>query len=162
MTLKIPSRGSVVVTLPQGGTLDLWYDKETRLWVLQRKDTEGNQIGPGHDGTADYAHNREDLVDTMLALLKEQWVAVEARTAHQKRVIELREQMLAVTEATQRAEVAIDAYFRPLVVAAIQKGDLEGAQQIITGECPDSVTRVFLMDTLRQARLLSDHRKVKS
>ena len=30
--------------------IDMWYDKYTRLWVIQKKDKNGNQIGEAFYG----------------------------------------------------------------------------------------------------------------
>lgn len=70
--MKIPSRGSVVVTLADGGSLDLWYNREARSWVLQRKDRDGNQTGPGHDGEASYHGRREGAILELTALLSKE------------------------------------------------------------------------------------------
>lgn len=69
---KIPSRGPVIVNLKNGFTLDLWYDSSAgvRSWVLQHKDAEGNQIGPGCDGEASYSHRREDAVKEMQSIME--------------------------------------------------------------------------------------------
>lgn len=67
--VKMPRRGPVKWDLPSGGCLDLWYDRETRLWVLQQKDVAGNQVGPAYGGGAEYQHRREDLVDQMREIL---------------------------------------------------------------------------------------------
>jgi len=34
-------------------SIDMWYDRHSRNWVIQRKDNEGNQIG-----TADYVYTK--------------------------------------------------------------------------------------------------------
>jgi surface antigen len=62
---SIPKRGPAVVKLSSGETLDLWYDRGCRSWVLQQKDVEGNQIGPAYGNGASYCYNREDAVHEM-------------------------------------------------------------------------------------------------
>lgn len=66
VTPVIPKRGPAIVKLPNGHFFDLWYDRQTRLWVLQLKDADGNQIGPAYGGGAEYTHAREDAVDTII------------------------------------------------------------------------------------------------
>lgn len=34
-----------------------WYDRQTKSWVVQRKDAEGNQVGE-----ADYVYSREEAI----------------------------------------------------------------------------------------------------
>jgi len=63
MEIKIPSRGPAIVPLKDGRWFDLWYDRNYKLWTLQLKDAEGNQIGPGYGGGAETFYNRLDAVD---------------------------------------------------------------------------------------------------
>lgn len=86
--MKIAKRGPVLVKLDNGNQLDLWYDPNIRLWTLQLKDAEGNQIGPGHDGTAAHHHSREDAVAELEEL---------AEAANAKPVVEARS--VTVTDA---------------------------------------------------------------
>lgn len=72
MSVKISKRGPAVVTLKSGGTLDLWFNKEIRLWTLQQKDSEGNQVGPGHNGEAAYHSDRTDAVNEMRNILSKE------------------------------------------------------------------------------------------
>jgi hypothetical protein len=67
---KIGTRGPVVLRLADGGCLDLWYDGPTRSWVLQQRDAQHNQVGPGHDGTAVYVHTREEAVKEMVSIIR--------------------------------------------------------------------------------------------
>jgi hypothetical protein len=41
--------------LPSGWTIDRWYDSSVRSWVVQLKDSHGNQVGESH-----YVYNRAD------------------------------------------------------------------------------------------------------
>lgn len=73
---SIPKRGPAVVKLDNGETLDLWYDRNCRMWVLQQKDAEGNQIGPNRftgqfEGNceASYNHDRESAVREMMEIM---------------------------------------------------------------------------------------------
>jgi hypothetical protein len=80
MTNSIPKRGPAVVKLSNGDTLDLWYDGNpgVRCWVLAQKDSEGNQIGPGYEGSAEYSHSREEAVNSMEQIIRK----VDAIQAH--------------------------------------------------------------------------------
>jgi hypothetical protein len=69
---RIAKRGPVVVKLASGGTLDLWYDRAQRLWILQQKDAEGNQTGPGYGGEASYSADRQDAVNEMQSILSKE------------------------------------------------------------------------------------------
>lgn len=48
--MNVPNRGPFVLPL-KNGTVDVWYDRNSRSWVVQTKDHEGNQTGPNLDGT---------------------------------------------------------------------------------------------------------------
>ena len=54
-------------------------------------------------------------------------------------------------EELDAAEKALDVHFRPLVEAAVHKGDLDGAKAL-AAKCGDSITQVFLLDTIRLGR----------
>lgn len=45
------------------GSVDMWYDRQTRSWVVQKKDAEGNQIGDAY-----YTGSKSDAQKT-----KESW-----------------------------------------------------------------------------------------
>lgn len=70
MDIKIPKRGPVDIYLDNGQSLELWYNRAIRLWTLQHKDVEGNQIGPGFGGEASYNHDRKDAVDELKELVE--------------------------------------------------------------------------------------------
>lgn len=66
--MKIPSKGPF--TLPyQNGTIEVWYDRYTHSWVVQTKDSEGNQTGPNSDGSASYVFTRDEAVREVQTLL---------------------------------------------------------------------------------------------
>lgn len=67
-TNKIPSRGPFALALGNG-TIEVWYDAQTRNWVVQQKDGEGNQIGPGYEGTAVYVYSRSEAVDEVKSVM---------------------------------------------------------------------------------------------
>lgn len=45
-------------------SIDIWYERRTRSWVVQLKDAEGNQIGE-----SSYVHSRREA-DKIAARLK--------------------------------------------------------------------------------------------
>ena len=45
----------IVEEKPDYSSVDAWYDKHTRSWVIQKKDEEGNQVGD-----ADYIGSKEE------------------------------------------------------------------------------------------------------
>jgi len=76
--IKISSRGPVSVAFADGFSADLWYDHDlTRTWILQLEDSEGEQVGPAWDGSAEYNHRRQDAVSSLLDLAEEHGGIVE-------------------------------------------------------------------------------------
>lgn len=65
--MNVPNRGPFVLPL-KNGTVDVWYDRNSRSWVVQTKDHEGNQTGPNLDGTAVYVATRDEAVREVLTL----------------------------------------------------------------------------------------------
>lgn len=55
---------------PRTAKVEVWYDRATRSWVVQRLDADGNQIG-----TADYVHSKREAQ----ALAKEYERAINAK-----------------------------------------------------------------------------------
>lgn len=68
MALRIPKRGEFSIQHADGTTSTVWYNRDIKLWTHQLLDAAGNQVGPGPDATADYAHNRSTLVADVLRL----------------------------------------------------------------------------------------------
>lgn len=62
----LKTRGPALVEMTNGTFFDLWYDRGTKCWVLILRDGEGNQIGPSHGGAAEYVHNRNEAIDTII------------------------------------------------------------------------------------------------
>lgn len=62
------------------------------------------------------------------------------------------EAFVAAQKACDDTHRALEQYFRPLVEKTLLTHGVERAAEIV-GRCPDSVARVFLQDTLRQAAL---------
>lgn len=154
--MKIRSRGPVLVTLKNGNQLDLWYDRNIRLWTLQVKDPAGNQIGPGSKGEAEHYYHRQDAVDDIQNLVATDEAepvtatgpaAATAWDAHTEKT--LREDMAKAQAAVDRCESALDAYFRPKVKAALEAGDVALARNFVT-RCGESVTQVFLLDAISE------------
>ena len=46
--------------------IDCWYDRHQRIWVIQRKNSEGDQID-----NAIYAFNKKDAKEITADLIKE-------------------------------------------------------------------------------------------
>ncbi|NDC24747.1 MAG: hypothetical protein EBZ49_11575 [Proteobacteria bacterium] len=59
---RIPKKGSFSYKLNDSTSFDVWYNRDVRMWVVQLKDEQGNNIGPNFDGTAEYVHARESAV----------------------------------------------------------------------------------------------------
>ena len=54
--VTIPKGSAKRVTPVEDGTVDTWYDRDSKAWVTQRLDAEGNQVGDAnYDGTQDDA-----------------------------------------------------------------------------------------------------------
>lgn len=68
--MRIPKTGPVVLKTSNGGTVELWYNRDIRFWVLQVKDVDGNQTGPAYGGEAEYHTDRATAVEEMLAFTK--------------------------------------------------------------------------------------------
>ena len=66
---RIPRSGPFDLTTKTGLTVSVWYNREIRLWTLQLKDTEGNQIGPAYGGEAEYSHSRPEAVASAISYL---------------------------------------------------------------------------------------------
>lgn len=45
--------------------VDVWYDRHTRLWVIQRKNKKGHQVGD-----ADFEHYKEDALKLKAKYMK--------------------------------------------------------------------------------------------
>lgn len=59
-----------------------------------------------------------------------------------------------VRDEVDLCEKRLDAHFRPLVAAALERGDIQGAKEIAK-KLFGSVTGVFLFDVIRQAEQLA-------
>lgn len=66
-------------------------------------------------------------------------------------VVELRQAVEAAQSATEAAERAVDAYFMPRIRFCLDAKDFDGAEALWR-QMPDCVTRVFVIDAIRQAR----------
>jgi hypothetical protein len=77
----LKTRGPALVELANGTFFDLWYDRQTKCWVLILRNEAGDQIGPSHGGAAEYVHERSQAVDTIIEHEKKvpRW---EARVSH--------------------------------------------------------------------------------
>ena len=51
--------------------------------------------------------------------------------------------------AQQKADDALDAYVRPIVLQYLEAGNYDEARRLAS-KCGDSLTHVFLLDTIRQ------------
>jgi hypothetical protein len=65
---------------------------------------------------------------------------------------QLRERHEKARKELDAADKALDVHFRPLVEAAVHEGDLEKAKAIAARCGGDSITYVFLLDTIRLGR----------
>lgn len=61
---KVPSRGPVTLTTPDGGGLRLWWSSEWRSWGVTRYDARGDQVG---DST--WSSTRPEAVRTLRSAL---------------------------------------------------------------------------------------------
>lgn len=62
---------------------------------------------------------------------------------------ELCSKLEAATAVVAELDRQVEAHFRPLVEACLTAGDVGWARQLV-GRMPDSVGKVFLLDTIRQ------------
>lgn len=65
---------------------------------------------------------------------------------------EIRRTFLDAEEAWMKAQKIVEGYYMPLCREALGKKDFEAVDRLIQ-DCPDDLTRVFMMDARRQARL---------
>lgn len=65
-TYNIPTRGPIVLSASSGCTVEVWYCRDVRMWCVQTKDVEGNQTGPGLNGTAVFEHSRPMAIQVAL------------------------------------------------------------------------------------------------
>ena len=63
-----------------------------------------------------------------------------------------RSEQEAIAEMTARFEHRVRNFFNPIIEDYLSAGNVKGAQRVI-GSMPDSVSKVFAMDRLRQYQL---------
>jgi hypothetical protein len=57
--------------------VEKWYDRQTRSWVIQTKDSSGNQVGE-----ATYVHSKREANIELRARGRAKWVMTAARRAY--------------------------------------------------------------------------------
>lgn len=55
----------MLTTFPNQYTIFTWYDRQSRNWITQYRDSEGNQIG-----NAEFSGNKKDANETHKELSK--------------------------------------------------------------------------------------------
>jgi hypothetical protein len=162
MTNSIPKRGPVVVKL-SNGSLDLWYNRDIRFWILQQKDAEGNQI----TDEASYHHNRDEAVAEMKTLIladldKVSNKAIDAVlaevVAEEASENALCAEFVAVYKEYTRVTKALSDHFLGEAMRIIELYKDEPLRDIepintLFMRCPDSVTRAFLWDKINKLKL---------
>lgn len=165
MTNSIPKRGPVTIKLSDG-SLELWYNRDIRLWTLQQLDAEGNQIGPNRtsrnsytsNSEASYHHNRNDAVDEMKSIALADRLIGEV-VAEEKAEDALVTEFKLINAQYEQVCKKLDDHFlgeadRLTKLYANEPRKAIRAMEDLLVRCPgDSVTKVFLMDRLRQLKL---------
>lgn len=71
MDTKIPNRGAFTLPMREGESVDVWYERSSRMWFLRTIDSGGNQTGPGDCCTAEFYHDRGDAVSRARELVEQ-------------------------------------------------------------------------------------------
>lgn len=66
--------------------------------------------------------------------------------------VELWLKLQRLNEEMQDAEKKVEAHFFPLIRAALEQGDVSGAQAVVSRMPSDCVARVFAYDMIRQKK----------
>jgi len=140
---RIPRSGPAKVNLPNG-TLELWYSREWRVWMVGEFDADGNQIfGPGSDNESSLHIDRKDAVDEMHSIVaaraNDKVLPTKPKDSEEPFVLRLkgyrkddREPLSAAMTHLRKLTDDARALAEPPTLLTLGRNDLSGALAVAT------------------------------